>query len=200
MSVLIATNAGAKLAIDVAIDANADRIAALSRHLGAPETWTVNAGSIMAMRDGAESLEFDVDVTGVFAGQVELSAPGSLIVAASRPLNLAANEKARVLFRVTRAHDRESTLAGAVPVTSTLKLGSAQMLGAAALGASAVKTNVVVAHLQGQAALIGIASHVWSAAAAMAGSGTLTAVAANENQASSSMAAGATVTASGTVV
>lgn len=115
MSVLLATNVGVRLAVDVSIDNSCDRIVSLNRHLGSPTTWTVSTGTITAMRDGAEFTEFEVNVTGPFIGQVELLAPGSRVIAACRALNLLLNENARVLFRVTRSQDRELVLAGPVP-------------------------------------------------------------------------------------
>ncbi len=197
MSVLIATNVGARLAVDVGIDNSCDRIVSLGRHLGAPTSWTVNTGTITTLRDGANDLEFDVEVTGPFTGQVELSAPGARVIAACRALNLASGERVRVIFRVTRSHERDGSLAGAVPAVSTLKLATAQLIGRATLAADATSATVAGATLIGTATVVATGNKANSGASTMSGAsmtfvlGTLSRLGSATMSASASVAASA---------
>lgn len=136
MGVLVATDAGAQLVIDVELDNNNDRLVAMNRHLGAPTAWTVNTGVVTAIRDGANELEIEVEVTGPFTGQVKLTAAANLLVSASKSIEVAAAAKAIVRFRLSRAHDREQTLAGAAPDVSTTKTGTAELDATATISAS----------------------------------------------------------------
>lgn len=114
MSVLIATSAGATFAIDVAVDSVSDRLAALSRHLGPPSSWTVSSGTIKALRDGAEALEVEAEVAGPLSAAVQLRAPGPQVIAVSPVLSLASSgDKAILRFRVARAREKDLALAGA---------------------------------------------------------------------------------------
>lgn len=113
MSLFVATNAGAKLVLDSALDSVCDRTTAMARHIGSPSSWTASTGSIVAIRDGAEVTEVEVAVAGVFSGHVELRAPGPLVLAVSPALTLATGEKTTVFFRIARARAREIALAGA---------------------------------------------------------------------------------------
>lgn len=115
MTLLVATNAGVRVVTDVVVDSPCDRLVSLSRHLGDLASWTSSAGTIAAIRDGAEAFEVDVDVTGPFSGAVQLLAPGSRVAAATPVVDVASGAALRVKFRVSRAHDRDAVLAAPVP-------------------------------------------------------------------------------------
>lgn len=152
MTLLVATNAGVKVVTDVATDSVCDRLVSLFRGLGDPTTWTTNTGVIAAIRDGAEGLEVDVDVTGPFSGFVELQA-SSRIVAATRAVSMASGAALRVRFKIARSHERDLALAAAVPAVNTIKLASVNSLSSSSLTATVTAEKQLSCLLESSATL-----------------------------------------------
>ena len=115
MPVLIATDAGTKLAVSVDGDSAADRIVSMNRHLGEPQSWLPSYGAVVAIRDGAEVLEVDVKVQGPVTTAVGLWDPGGQVLALSRVITVAIGESALVRFRFGRNPDRDAALAAPPP-------------------------------------------------------------------------------------
>lgn len=112
MAVIAGGAAGATLLSDVSIDNHADRLISLRTHLGNVTSWTASPGTIVAIRDGAEAVEVDVQITGPVSGDCRLLASTGQTMASRRVVDTG---DVLMRFRLTRNHAREAVLAAPPP-------------------------------------------------------------------------------------